>query len=39
MDFKDILIAMGRISGNRLGIECAGVVSRTGSESGFAPGQ
>lgn len=39
MNFKDILIAMGQISGNRLGIECAGIISRTGSEFGFAPGR
>jgi NADPH:quinone reductase-like Zn-dependent oxidoreductase len=39
MNFKDILIAMGQISGNRLGFECAGIVRRAGSESGFEPGQ
>jgi NADPH:quinone reductase-like Zn-dependent oxidoreductase len=39
MNFKDILIAMGQISGNRLGFECAGIVSRAGNASGFETGQ
>lgn len=39
MNFKDIIIAMGQISGNRLGFECSGIVSRAGPQAGFAPGE
>ncbi|QKX53295.1 uncharacterized protein TRUGW13939_00373 [Talaromyces rugulosus] len=39
LNFKDIIIAMGQISGNRLGFECSGIVSRAGPQAGFAPGE
>ena len=35
---KDVLIALGQVSGHRLGFECAGQVTRAGIDSGFAPG-
>ncbi len=39
MNFKDCLIALGQVSGKRLGLECAGVVTRVGSSvDGFQPG-
>ena len=38
LNFKDLLLALGRVSGTTFGNECAGVVSRVGSESGFMPG-
>ena len=38
MNFKDCLIALGKISGSMLGIECAGIVSRIGTETGIATG-
>ena len=38
MNFKDCLIALGKVPGNRFGIECSGFVRRAGEESGFQPG-
>ncbi|KAK3321988.1 putative polyketide synthase [Apodospora peruviana] len=32
MNFKDCLIALGQVPGTTLGIECSGVVTRTGSD-------
>ena len=37
-NFKDLLLAMGRVGGTTFGNECAGVVSRAGSDSDFKPG-
>lgn len=38
MNFKDCLVAMGKIPGSTLGLECAGTVSRTGTHCGFFEG-
>lgn len=38
MNFKDCLVAMGRIPGSTLGLECAGTVTRTGTDCEFAEG-
>lgn len=38
VNFKDILIALGRLAGDTLGFDCAGFVSRGGPESGYRPG-
>ena len=38
VNFKDILIALGRLSEGGLGNECAGTVTRAGSETDFVPG-
>jgi acyl transferase domain-containing protein/NADPH:quinone reductase-like Zn-dependent oxidoreductase len=38
MNFKDCLIALGRIPNGKLGQECAGVVTRTGSNTRFLLG-
>ena len=38
MNFKDCLIALGQLSNAKLGQECAGVVTRAGSNTHFAPG-
>ena len=38
MNFKDCLIALGQISNARLGQERAGIVTRAGSSTTFAPG-
>ena len=35
---EDGLVATGRLAGDTLGIECAGIVSRAGRESGFKQG-
>ena len=35
LNFKDLLIALGNLSGSSLGIDCAGVVSRVGAEADF----
>jgi NADPH:quinone reductase-like Zn-dependent oxidoreductase len=32
VNFKDVLIALGQVAGDRLGFECAGVVTRVGSQ-------
>jgi NADPH:quinone reductase-like Zn-dependent oxidoreductase/malonyl CoA-acyl carrier protein transacylase/NADP-dependent 3-hydroxy acid dehydrogenase YdfG len=38
MNFKDCLIALGRVPGTTFGQECAGVVTRAGNLSGYTPG-
>lgn len=39
MNFKDCLIALGQLSGQRIGLESAGIVARTGKAvTGFRPG-
>ncbi|KAH8645577.1 hypothetical protein BGZ60DRAFT_535878 [Tricladium varicosporioides] len=38
MNFKDCLIALGQLSNTKLGQECAGIVTRAGTETEFAPG-
>ena len=38
LNFKDVLIALGNIAGNHLGIDCAGIVSRVGADAGFEVG-
>ena len=38
VNFKDILIALGRLNEGGLGNECAGVVVRAGSEANLVPG-
>ena len=38
INFKDVLIALGRLSEGGLGNECAGIVTRAGSEANFVPG-
>ena len=38
MNYKDCLVALGRIPGSTLGLECAGTVSRTGMECELAEG-
>ena len=38
VNFKDILIALGRLNEGGLGNECAGVVTRAGSEANLVPG-
>ena len=38
MNFKDCLVALGRIPGSTLGLECAGTVSQTGMDCEFTKG-
>lgn len=38
VNFKDILIALGRLAADHLGFDCAGFVSRAGPETGYCPG-
>ncbi|KAJ8066800.1 hypothetical protein OCU04_004187 [Sclerotinia nivalis] len=38
MNFKDCLIALGQIPNGKLGQECAGIVTRAGSNTQFLPG-
>ncbi|MCJ1384293.1 hypothetical protein MMC17_007409 [Xylographa soralifera] len=38
INFKDVLIALGNLTGSSLGIDCAGVVSRTGTDAGLQVG-
>ena len=38
INFKDVLIALGRLSEGGLGNECAGIVTRAGSEANFVSG-
>jgi NADPH:quinone reductase-like Zn-dependent oxidoreductase len=38
LNFRDLLLALGRINGTTLGTECAGVVSRAGKATDFEPG-
>lgn len=39
LNFKDIIIALGKVPGNALGSECAGTVTRVGQSSKFRPGE
>ena len=39
LNFKDIIIALGKVPGNALGSECAGIVTRVGQSSKFRPGE
>ena len=39
LNFKDCLIALGRVSGYGLGNECSGIVTRVGTASAFQIGQ
>lgn len=38
MNMKDVMVALGQITGTSLGSECAGVVTRTGANVIFKPG-
>lgn len=38
VNFKDCLVALGRIPGDTLGCECSGVIERVGTASEFRPG-
>ncbi|KAF7949130.1 hypothetical protein EAE96_008299 [Botrytis aclada] len=38
LNFRDLLISLGRINGTTLGTECAGVVSRAGADTDFKVG-
>lgn len=38
LNFKDVLVALGQVSEYQIGIECAGIVSRTGNHTGFHVG-
>ena len=38
LNFKDVLVALGNMSGTSLGIDCAGTISRAGAASGFNAG-
>ncbi|RYP16394.1 hypothetical protein DL765_005174 [Monosporascus sp. GIB2] len=38
LSFRDLFVALGRLEGQDLGHDCAGVVTRASSESGFKPG-
>lgn len=38
LNFRDVLIAMGQVTGTNLGGECAGVVTRAGSNTRVRPG-
>jgi NADPH:quinone reductase-like Zn-dependent oxidoreductase len=38
VNFKDCLVALGRVSDDTLGTECAGIVERVGTSSRFMPG-
>ena len=39
LNFKDVMIALGQLPGNTLGCECAGFVSRVGTNASFQPGE
>ena len=39
LNFKDCLIALGRVPGQTLGNECAGTITRVGPSSDFKPGE
>lgn len=39
LNFKDVIIALGKVPGNALGSECAGIVTRVGQSSKFRPGE
>ncbi|KAI1208477.1 putative polyketide synthase [Annulohypoxylon truncatum] len=36
---RDVMIVLGELPGNTLGLECSGIVSRAGNLSGYLPGQ
>lgn len=38
VNFKDCLVALGRVNQNTMGVECAGIVSRAGLRSPFKKG-
>ena len=38
VNFKDIMIALGRVSSDHIGVECAGIIKRVGKNSNFVPG-
>jgi NADPH:quinone reductase-like Zn-dependent oxidoreductase len=38
LNFKDVLIALGRVEGQSFGIECAGIIHRAGDATDFRPG-
>ncbi|PVH98548.1 hypothetical protein DM02DRAFT_657248 [Periconia macrospinosa] len=38
LNFKDLLLALGRIEGNTFGFECTGIVSRVGTNVSYKPG-
>jgi NADPH:quinone reductase-like Zn-dependent oxidoreductase len=39
LNFKDLLQALGRVNGTKFGNECAGIIHRAGTKSGFQPGE
>jgi NADPH:quinone reductase-like Zn-dependent oxidoreductase len=39
MNFKDCLIALGQVPGNTFGLECSGIVTRAGKDTGLVPGE
>ncbi|KAL8742695.1 MAG: hypothetical protein Q9190_004863 [Brigantiaea leucoxantha] len=38
VNFKDCLVALAQVPGSKLGLECAGIVTRVGLETDFIPG-
>jgi acyl transferase domain-containing protein/NADPH:quinone reductase-like Zn-dependent oxidoreductase len=38
LNFKDLLLALGRENGTTFGNECAGIISRAGAATSFTPG-
>ena len=38
LNFRDVLIALGQVTGDNLGGECAGIVTRVGSSTHLRPG-
>lgn len=36
---RDVMVVLGQLPGNSLGLECSGIVSRAGNLSGYSPGQ
>ncbi len=39
LNFRDVLIALGQVTGDSLGGECAGIVTKAGSNTCFCPGE
>ncbi|CAH0022093.1 unnamed protein product [Clonostachys rhizophaga] len=38
VNFRDLLVALGRVPDNNLGCECSGIISKVGSEGHLKPG-
>lgn len=39
VNFRDVLIALGALDSDRLGVECTGIVRRAGTKSAIQPGE